>query len=64
MFATSPSKWGELWASGGGEMVFTPVWVPQLVMSIGTTLLAIALWDNLIRLLVNGESGIKREIVE
>ena len=48
----------------GSEWVYTPVWLPQLPMSIGTTLLAIALWDNLYRLLINGKTSIKREAVE
>ena len=64
MFGTWPTKWGELWSQSGSEWVYTPVWLPQLPMSIGTTLLAIALWDNLYRLLINGETSIKREAVE
>lgn len=64
MLKTSPTKWGEIWANTGSEWVFTPVWLPQLPMTIGTILLAIALWDNLSRLLVNGESAIKGEAVE
>ncbi|MGY9053673.1 MAG: TRAP transporter small permease [Rhodobacterales bacterium] len=64
MFGTWPTKWGELWSQSGSEWVYTPVWLPQLPMSIGTTLLAIALWDNLYRLLINGKTSIKREAVE
>lgn len=63
MFGTSPLKWGELWAQSGDGWVYTPVWLPQLPMSIGTVLLAIAIWDMLTRLLANGESGIKGEAV-
>ena len=33
-------------------------------MSIGTILLALALWDHLVRLLVTDESAILSEIVE
>jgi hypothetical protein len=33
-------------------------------MSIGTILLAVALWDHLVRLLVTDESAITTEIVE
>jgi hypothetical protein len=33
-------------------------------MSVGTILLAIALWDHLIRLLVTDETAIKGETVE
>lgn len=50
--------------SGSGEMVYTPVWIPQLAMSIGTTLLAIALWDTLYRMLVIGANPIVPEAVE
>lgn len=64
MFGTSPSKWGEMWANSGTEWVYTPMWLPQIAMSIGAVLLAIALWDNLTRLVVKGESAIKTETVE
>ncbi len=64
MFANAPSKWGEMWAATGSEWVYTPVWLPQIPMSIGTTLLAIALWDMLTRLLANGETAIIGESVE
>lgn len=64
MFKTAPAKWGELWANTGSDWVFTPVWLPQIPMSVGTVLLAVALWDNLTRLLVNRQSSIKGEAVE
>ena len=63
MFGTAPTEWGALWAGTSAEWVYTPVWVPQIPMSIGTILLAIALWDHLIRLLVNDESAITSETV-
>ncbi|HGG03938.1 MAG TPA: TRAP transporter small permease [Aliiroseovarius sp.] len=64
MFANAPSEWGKIWAGTGNDWVFTPIWLPQLPMSIGTILLAIALWDSLTRLLVNGETSIKGEAIE
>ena len=64
MVVTAPWNWGQIWSNTSDAWVYTPVWVPQLPMSIGTTLLAIALWDHLIRLLVNGESDIKAETVQ
>jgi len=64
MFGTAPTEWGALWAGASENMIYTPVWVPQVPMSIGTALLAIALWDHLIRLLVTGETAIKGETVE
>jgi len=42
----------------------TPVWIPQLAMAAGTTLLAIALADNLLRVIVTGRDGIEAETVE
>lgn len=50
--------------AGGDELVYTPVWIPQLAMSIGTVLLAIALWDTLYRMLVTGQNPIEGEAVE
>ena len=64
LLGTAPAKWSEKWAASGTEWVYTPIWLPQLAMSVGTVLLAIALWDNLIRLVVTGESAIKGEKVE
>lgn len=64
MFANSPAKWGEIWANTGSEWVYTPMWLPQLPMSIGTVLLAIAIWDHLTRLLVNRKTGIVGESIE
>ena len=64
MFGTFPSDWAALWQSSGDALIYTPVWVPQIPMSIGTILLAICLWDQLIRLMVTDQSAIKRETVE
>ena len=63
-FGTWPWNWSELWSSSSSEMVYTPVWLPQIAMSIGTILLAIAVWDNLYRLLINKVTSIKSETVE
>ena len=64
MFGTAPDRWSDLWQSSSDAMIYTPVWVPQIPMSIGTVLLAVALWDHLIRLLVLDETAIKGETVE
>jgi len=64
MFGTSPAKWADMWANSGTDWVYTPMWLPQIPMSIGAVLLAIALWDNLTRLVVQGHSMIKTEKVE
>ncbi len=51
-------------AEGSSTLVYTPVWIPQLAMSIGTILLAVALWDTLYRMLVTGSNPIVSEAVE
>lgn len=62
--ARAPSEWVQAWAESSDKLIYTPVWIPQLAMSIGTVLLAIALWDTLCRMLVMGENPIKGEAVE
>ena len=42
----------------------TPLWIPQIAMVAGCVLLAIALWDNLFRLLLSGDTNIREETVE
>ena len=42
----------------------TPIWIPQLAMSAGTVLLAIAFWDHLIQLLFRGQHGITADVVD
>ena len=39
----------------------TPLWIPQLVMVIGSALLTLCLWDNLIRMVFTGRSGTEGE---
>ena len=41
----------------------TPLWIPQIAMGLGTTLLFIAFVDNLYRVVVHGEHGINAEKV-
>ncbi|EHI49713.1 Tripartite ATP-independent periplasmic transporters, DctQ component [SAR116 cluster alpha proteobacterium HIMB100] len=64
LLGTSPAKWADTLSQSDGAWIYTPVWVPQLVMSVGTILLAICLWDYLIRLLVTGQSAVKAEKIE
>lgn len=64
MFANAPSKWADIWAKTGSDWVYTPVWLPQLPMSIGTILLAVAIWDYLTRLLALRETQIHAEALE
>jgi hypothetical protein len=53
-----------LWAKTGSDWVYTPIWLPQLPMSIGTVLLAVAIWDYLTRLLILREPQIRQEVLE
>lgn len=64
MFGSSPAEWSSMWNAAGSEWIYTPMWLPQIPMSIGTILLSIALWDNLYRLLVTGENPISMETVD
>jgi hypothetical protein len=40
------------------------MWLPQLPMSFGAILLAVALWDHFFRLLIDRETSIIGEAVE
>lgn len=42
----------------------TALWIPQSVMLIGAVIMAIALTDHLIHLLMSGDHRIKRDIVD
>lgn len=42
----------------------TPIWIPQIVMAVGTFVLAIALIDNLVTLIRTGKDNINTEGVD
>ena len=42
----------------------TPMWIPQLAMAFGTVLVAIAMWDNLIRLIFTGTTNFREEALD
>lgn len=42
----------------------TPIWIPQLSMSMGTILLALAFWDHLVQVLFTGSHGIRSNLVD
>lgn len=42
----------------------TPLWIPQIAMGLGTTLLFIAFVDNLVQLIFLGKHGIKEETID
>lgn len=41
----------------------TPLWIPQIAMGLGTTLLFIAFLDNLFQIVVFGKHGIKADVI-
>lgn len=53
-------KWNDI--SQGQDAM--PLWIPQISMCIGTVLLAIAVWDNFFRIVLQGTSNIHAETVE
>ncbi|KEJ89331.1 TRAP transporter small permease [Sulfitobacter donghicola] len=62
--ATPVGEWGNALGNASSKLVYTPVWIPQLAMSAGAILLAIALWDTLYRTIITGENPIVSEGVE
>ncbi len=42
----------------------TPLWIPQLSMSIGSILLAVCFWDNLVRLLILKQHAMQSNAIE
>ena len=64
MLANPPGDWSKIVDSAQGDWVFTPIWLPQIPMSVGAILLAVCIWDYLTRLLVDRESAIRAEAVE
>ncbi|HET7409014.1 MAG TPA: TRAP transporter small permease subunit [Paracoccaceae bacterium] len=51
------AKWNDI--SQGLDA--TPLWIPQIVMSVGTVLLAIAMLDHFIRILLTPHEGVEGE---
>jgi TRAP-type C4-dicarboxylate transport system permease small subunit len=62
--ATPIGDWGSAMGNASSKLVYTPVWIPQLAMSVGAILLAIALWDTLYRTIITGKNPIVSEGVE
>ena len=42
----------------------TPLWIPQLAMCAGTILLAVCVWDNFFRLVLQGTTNFDEETVD
>jgi TRAP-type C4-dicarboxylate transport system permease small subunit len=41
----------------------TPIWIPQIAMSVGATLLAVALIDHFVRILLTDHAGVEEAAV-
>jgi len=63
-FAIRANTWSHKFHDISQGQDATPLWIPQLAMSIGAVLLALCFWDNLIRLLVLKEHAIQSNAVE
>lgn len=42
----------------------TPMWIPQLAMAFGTTVLAVCFWDHLLQVLLTGNHRIRADVVD
>ncbi len=60
-YAVKATSWSHKFNDISQGQDATPLWIPQLGMSIGAILLAICFWDNLIRLVLFKEHAIRSE---
>jgi len=60
-FAVKATSWSYKFNDISQGQDATPLWIPQLGMSVGAILLAICFWDNLIRLFVLKAHAIESE---
>ena len=58
-YAIKATYWSEKLNDVSQGQDATPLWIPQLSMSIGTVLLAIALWGHLVRILFTTHPGVR-----
>ncbi|MFT5110819.1 MAG: TRAP-type C4-dicarboxylate transport system permease small subunit [Parasphingorhabdus sp.] len=63
-YAVKATYWSKLLNDVSQGQDATPIWIPQLSMSIGSVILAICFWDNLARLLFMGSHAIKNTQIE
>lgn len=63
-YAIKTTYWSKILNDISQGQDATPIWIPQLSMSIGTVVLALALADNLVRILFFGQEGLAGEVVE
>lgn len=58
-YAIKATYWSRLLNDISQGQDATPIWIPQLAMSVGSVLLAICFWDNLARLIFTGDHAIQ-----
>lgn len=63
-YAVKANIWSEKLNDISQGQDATPLWIPQIAMSAGAILLAIALWDHLIRILFTTHMGVQSKQVE
>ncbi len=63
-FAIRANVWSHKFNDISQGQDATPIWIPQLGMSVGAVLLAVCFWDNLIRLLVLKQHAIQSNVLE
>jgi TRAP-type C4-dicarboxylate transport system permease small subunit len=62
-YAVKATQWSHKFNDISQGQDATPLWIPQLGMSIGAVLLAICFWDNLLRLFVLKKHAIESDVV-
>ena len=60
-YAVKATSWSHKFNDISQGQDATPIWIPQLGMSIGAVLLAICFWDNLIRLIILKKHAIQSD---
>lgn len=60
-YAIKATMWSKKFNDISQGQDATPLWIPQLGMAIGSVLLAICFWDNLVRLFVLKQHAIQSE---
>ncbi|NKB53995.1 MAG: TRAP transporter small permease subunit [Gammaproteobacteria bacterium] len=62
-YAVKANYWSNLLNDISQGQDATPIWIPQLAMSIGAVMLAICFWDNLARLIFTGSHAMKTNAI-
>ena len=63
-YAIKANYWSHLLNDISQGQDATPIWIPQLAMSVGSVLLAICFWDNLCRLIFTGKHAMQNNVIK